>query len=91
MGFLKKIAPILGFLFALPTFVRALAPSDTFQDADVGQSGYVGGNHGVDPDSVSQFKELWNATFQPDEKVCTHQNGLRARLTDSSISTTHDL
>lgn len=45
------------------------APSDSPQDADVAQSGYVGGGHNIDPESASQLQYLWNITFRPDEKV----------------------
>ncbi|KAF2873117.1 hypothetical protein BDV95DRAFT_605683 [Massariosphaeria phaeospora] len=44
------------------------APSDSPRDADAGQSGYVGGDHNVDPATASQFQHLWNASFLPDEK-----------------------
>jgi len=71
MGIFKGVLYVLGYLFTLQSFASALGPSDTYQDADVGQSGYVGGDHNIDPESVSQFKELWNVTFTPDEKVRT--------------------
>jgi hypothetical protein len=45
------------------------APSDSPRDADIAQSGYVGGDHNIGPDSLSRFQHLWNITFQPDEKV----------------------
>ncbi|KAJ4355941.1 uncharacterized protein N0V89_003966 [Didymosphaeria variabile] len=45
------------------------APSDSPRDADVAQSGYVGSDHNIGPDSVSRFQHLWNITFKPDEKV----------------------
>jgi hypothetical protein len=69
-----RLTAILGCFSAVHGIARALAPSDTYQDADIGQSGYVGGDHNIDPESLSQFKELWNVTFTPDEKVCSCRN-----------------
>ncbi|KAF2829674.1 hypothetical protein CC86DRAFT_443817 [Ophiobolus disseminans] len=47
---------------------NAAASSDSPRDADRGQSSYVGGDHNIDPETVSQFKHLWNASFNPGEK-----------------------
>lgn len=60
---------LLALHMALVPIVNAAAPSDSPRDADIGQSGYVGGAHNMDPESIPQFKQLWNATFLPDEKV----------------------
>lgn len=45
------------------------APSDSPYDADLAQSGYVGGHHNIEPETVSRFQHLWNITFNPEEKV----------------------
>jgi hypothetical protein len=63
---------LLSFLFLALIYVssaNAAALSDSPHDADIGQSSYVGGDHNLDPIIVSQFTHLWNATFQPNEKV----------------------
>jgi hypothetical protein len=65
----KRIVSFIGLVSGLQYLANALAPSDSYRDADLGQSGYVGGDHNIDPDTVSQFKQLWNVTFKPDEKV----------------------
>ncbi|KAF1966288.1 hypothetical protein BU23DRAFT_331134 [Bimuria novae-zelandiae CBS 107.79] len=44
------------------------AASDSPRDADIAQSGYVGGDHSIDPEAASRFQHLWNITFKPDEK-----------------------
>ena len=69
MGVLEHIFPFCVFILTLVISAKAIAPSDSPHDADIGQSSYVGGDHNLDPESVSQFKQLWNATFNPDEKV----------------------
>lgn len=53
--------------------VIALAPTDSYRDADVGQSGYLT-NHNMDPAIVdsTQFGELWTKTFNVKEQV-THR------------------
>ncbi|KAJ4297833.1 hypothetical protein N0V90_005729 [Kalmusia sp. IMI 367209] len=59
------------FLFLSAIFLASSvisAPSDSPRDADVSQSGYVGGDHNIDPEIVSRFQQLWNVTFKPDEK-----------------------
>jgi hypothetical protein len=56
---------LLALIFIANT--HAAAPSDSPHDADIGQSSYLDGSHNLDPDSVSHFTHLWNATFQPDE------------------------
>jgi hypothetical protein len=45
------------------------APSDSPHDADLAQSGYAGGHHNIEPETVSRFQHLWNITFNRDEKV----------------------
>ncbi|KAF2689055.1 hypothetical protein K458DRAFT_357520 [Lentithecium fluviatile CBS 122367] len=90
MGFFKGIVSFIGVASTVQTFANALAPSDTYRDADIGQSGYVGGDHNIDPNSVSQFKQLWNVTFKPDEKhyakplVYTLQSGRQIVFTAST-------
>ncbi|KAL1792772.1 hypothetical protein ACET3X_009279 [Alternaria dauci] len=44
------------------------APSDSPQDSDIYQSSYLGGEHNIDPSDLSQFTQLWNASFNVDEK-----------------------
>ena len=63
-------AVILTFVsFYLMISFIACAPSDSPQDADTAQSGYVGGGHNIDPESASHLQYIWNVTFKPDEKV----------------------
>lgn len=64
-----RLIRVLGLLSALHDLANAIAPSDSYSDADIGQSGYAGGAHGLDTETVSKFKQLWNATFTQDEKV----------------------
>ncbi|PGH27599.1 hypothetical protein AJ80_00612 [Polytolypa hystricis UAMH7299] len=54
---------------ALPQAL-AVAPSDTWRDADIGQSSYLGGGHNMDPAVVDseRFTQLWNASFGAAEK-----------------------
>ncbi|KAF2446727.1 hypothetical protein P171DRAFT_238152 [Karstenula rhodostoma CBS 690.94] len=63
----RYILVLVHFLVSLPSLVIS-APSDSPRDADIAQSGYVGGDHNIGPDSLSQFQHLWNITFKPDEK-----------------------
>ncbi|KAF1851815.1 uncharacterized protein K460DRAFT_274878 [Cucurbitaria berberidis CBS 394.84] len=65
---LGHFVPLCVVFLTFVILAKAVAPSDSPRDADTGQSSYVGGNHTLDPESVSQFKQLWNATFNPDEK-----------------------
>lgn len=58
----------ISFLASLVTS----ASSDAPRDADAAQSGYVGGDHNIGPETASRFQHLWNITFKPDEKVETH-------------------
>jgi hypothetical protein len=44
------------------------APSDSPQDGVNSQSSYIGGDHNIDPSDLANFTQLWNATFNPDEK-----------------------
>lgn len=71
MGTVVRLLSLL-LVCVCSTFTRALAPSDSFRDADLGQTGYAGGDHNIDPSTASQFKQLWNVTFKPDEKVGLH-------------------
>lgn len=51
-------------------FVVSLDPSDTWRDADIEQSSYVGGNHNMDPAIVdsSQFGLLWKVATNNQEQ-----------------------
>jgi hypothetical protein len=60
------------FVAHVTIFARAQktgAPSDSPQDSDIYQSSYLGGEHNIDPADVPKFTQLWNASFNPDEKV----------------------
>lgn len=62
----------LSFILLVSTssiLTRAAAPSDSPRDADIAQTSYVGGEHNIDLETVSQFKQLWNVSFNPDERV----------------------
>ena len=50
--------------------VTAVAPTDSYRDADVGQSGYLT-NHNMDPAIVdsNQFGQLWTKKFNLKEQV----------------------
>ena len=55
---------------ALASQVAAVGPTDTYVDADVGQSGYLS-NHNMDPAVVdsSAFGQLWTVPFNAKEQV----------------------
>ncbi|RYN61735.1 hypothetical protein AA0114_g430 [Alternaria tenuissima] len=53
------------------TAQRTGAPSDSPQDSDIFQSSYLGGEHNIDPSELSQFTQIWNASFNADEKVAS--------------------
>lgn len=55
---------------ALIHYVSAVASTDSYTDADVGQSGYLP-NHNMDPAVVdsSEFGQLWKKSFNALEKV----------------------
>ena len=59
---------------ALVPRVSAAASTDSYTDADIGQSGYLP-NHNMDPAVVdsSEFGQLWKKTFNAQEQVrnCT--------------------
>ena len=50
--------------------VAAVAPTDSYRDADAAQSGYLP-NHNMDPAVVdsSQFGQLWKVPFNAQEQV----------------------
>lgn len=54
----------------------ALAPTDSYRDADQGQSGYLP-NHNMDPSVVdsAQFGQLWKVPFNLYEQVCVMAHG----------------
>jgi iron transport multicopper oxidase len=58
---------VLAAFFALPASVRSFSSSDTLQDADVWQSGYVGPNHNINPSQLSTYKINWTATYNVGE------------------------
>ncbi|KAL5425778.1 hypothetical protein PMIN04_002391 [Paraphaeosphaeria minitans] len=58
---------LVHFLISFAPFINS-APSDSPRDADLAQSGYVGGDHNIGPASLSRFRHLWNMTFKPDKK-----------------------
>ncbi|OAG05301.1 uncharacterized protein CC84DRAFT_1188072 [Paraphaeosphaeria sporulosa] len=58
---------LVHFFLSLASLIDS-APSDSPRDADIAQSGYVGGDHNIGPESLSRFQHLWNFTFKPDEK-----------------------
>jgi hypothetical protein len=69
MVLLRKAIQLAMYVSALALPIIAAAPTDSPRDADIAQTSYLGGDHNVDPETVSQFKQLWNASFNPDEKV----------------------
>jgi len=50
----------------LPALVRSFSSTDTLQDADVAQSGYLP-NHQMDPSKLGTYKINWTATFNSAE------------------------
>ena len=68
---MKTIQRLLSTCAFLSSFqlAHASAPTDTPRDADIGQTSYVGSTHNISPSTLPQFTHLWNATFNPDEKV----------------------
>lgn len=71
------MAPLLGrnswlsfFLYFFIRYTVALDASDTWRDADIQQSSYVGGNHNMDPAIVdsSQFGLLWKVATNNEEQ-----------------------
>jgi hypothetical protein len=72
MRLLKHFAPLCLFILNLAILANAQntdAPSDSPQDGVNSQSSYLGGSHNISPSDLSNFTQLWNATFNPDEKV----------------------
>ncbi|KAL1605331.1 hypothetical protein SLS60_004879 [Paraconiothyrium brasiliense] len=68
----------LFLIFLAPLVISA--PSDSPRDADVAQSGYVGSDHNIGPESVSRFQHLWNITFKADEKVILGPSAQRKQI-----------
>ena len=60
---------------ALVSNVVAVAPTDSYSDADPAQSGYLP-NHNMDPAVVdsSQFGQLWKKTFNAQEQVSSSRS-----------------
>lgn len=93
------MAHVLGINFWLSFFLCfflhrtvALDPSDTWRDADIEQSSYVGGNHNMDPAVVNsaQFGLLWKVATNTNEQyyakplVYTPSGGTQLLFTASS-------
>ena len=72
-----SMLPVAAVLCLIPK-VFAVAPSDTWRDADIGQSSYVGANHNMDPAVVdsSQFGLLWKVPMNDKEQVMPPTNVL---------------
>ena len=69
---LPSIATVFLLFSNLSTLARTQtigASSDSPQDSDIYQSSYLGGDHNIDPSDLPHFTQLWNATFNSDEKV----------------------
>lgn len=62
--------------------LNALAPSDSYRDADVGQNGYLGGDHNMDPAVVdsAQFGQLWKIPFNAKEQVRSPKTASRVSV-----------
>ena len=56
----------------LVPWAAAVAPTDSYRDADIGQTGYLP-NHNMDPAVVDSttFGQLWTKAFNAKEKVET--------------------
>lgn len=67
---LHSLYKIAAIAVALTSQVAAVGPTDSYIDADVGQSGYLP-NHNMDPAVVdsSAFGQLWTAQFNTKEQV----------------------
>ncbi|KAK2802927.1 hypothetical protein FQN50_007172 [Emmonsiellopsis sp. PD_5] len=67
---LAVFAVLGAVLILVPSRVSALAPSDSWRDADTGQSSYLGPGHDMDPDVVDSdaFVQLWNVGFNASER-----------------------
>lgn len=71
MAFLVNTLVVISVFLNSLRIVSALALSDSWRDADLGQSSYLGGNHNMDPSVVDspQFGQLWKVPFNNKEKV----------------------
>lgn len=71
MTFLINTLVVTSVLLSSLRNASALATSDSWRDADLGQSSYLGGNHNMDPSVVDspQFGQLWKVPFNNKEKV----------------------
>ncbi|KAK2788914.1 hypothetical protein FQN52_006447 [Onygenales sp. PD_12] len=70
----RAVFAVLGAVLVLvPSRVCSLAPSDSWRDADIGQSSYLGPGHDMNPDIVDSdaFVRLWDVGFNASEKVKT--------------------
>lgn len=69
LSFFSPLARIAA-LAAFVNYAFALAPSDSWRDADIGQSSYLGGANNMNPAVVDspQFGLLWKKPMNKDEK-----------------------
>lgn len=67
---MRPLCALTALAAALVSDVAAVAPTDSYTDADVMQSGYLP-NHNMDPAVVdsAQFGLLWKQTFNAKEQV----------------------
>jgi len=67
----RRLHPFLATAAFLISQVISLATTDSWRDADLGQSSYVGGTYNLDPTVVDspQFGEVWKVDFDVNEKV----------------------
>ena len=87
---LYSLYMLAAFAVALVPRVAAVAPTDSYSDADPAQSGYLP-NHNMDPAIVdsSQFGQLWKQTFNAQEQVGSNKfQGLTNQL-DMTIVLTY--
>lgn len=77
---LHRLYKVAAVAAALASQVAAVGPTDSYIDADIGQSGYLP-NHNMDPAVVdsSAFGQLWTASFNSKEQV-SNLDSLRGAL-----------
>ncbi|KAK4975705.1 hypothetical protein LTR66_010895, partial [Elasticomyces elasticus] len=69
MFYFQSLITIAVLVTLLPRAFAA-APTDSYTDADLRQSSYLGGNHNMDPTVVdsAQFGQLWKIPFNAKEQ-----------------------
>ncbi len=84
---LHSLYKIAAIAVALTSQVAAVAPTDSYTDADLGQSGYLS-NHNMDPAVVdsSAFGQLWTVPFNAKEQVSNSDFLREARVLTSELS-----